>query len=48
MAFGGLGMVLRQLKKTTPDEGSALYDRTVQLELLGLALLLVFILWWNW
>jgi hypothetical protein len=41
-------MVLRQLKKTTSDERSTLYDRTVQLELLGLALLIIFILWWNW
>jgi hypothetical protein len=41
-------MVLRQLKKTTPDERSTLHDRKVQLELLGLVLLLIFILWWNW
>jgi hypothetical protein len=41
-------MVLRQLKKTTPDERSALYDRTVRLELIGVALLIIFIiLWWS-
>ena len=39
-------MVLRQLKKTTPDERSALYDRTVRLELIGVALLIIFIILW--
>jgi hypothetical protein len=39
---------IRQIKKTTPDKRSKLYDRTVQLELIGVALLVIFILWWNW
>jgi hypothetical protein len=41
-------MVLRQIKKPTADERSILYDRTVQLEVLGVALLIIFILWWYW
>jgi len=39
-------MVLRQLKKTTPDERSRLL--IAQLELLGLVLLLIVILRWAW
>jgi hypothetical protein len=36
-------MVLRQLKKTTPDERSRLL--IAQLELLGLVLLVIVIIW---
>jgi hypothetical protein len=44
--IGDYAMLLRQLKRTTPDERSRLL--IAQLELLGLVLLIIVILWWAW
>src|SRR5499427_2448737 len=42
----GNGIAARMTKQEIEEAASKLYDRKVQLEVLGVALLIIFILWW--